>query len=71
MTIVRFFATGVVVDDLLTAGNASPVSDDMPPSLVPAGETGFHGSRMAELGERAGVNIGHIHHYFESKEAKK
>jgi hypothetical protein len=53
MTIVRFFATGVVVDDLLTAGNASPVSDDMPPSLVPAGETGFHGSRTAELGERA------------------
>jgi hypothetical protein len=51
--------------------NASPVSDDMPPSLVPAGEKGFHGSRMDELGERAGVNVGHIHHYFESKEAKK
>ncbi|MDT5359477.1 MAG: hypothetical protein QOC69_1239 [Mycobacterium sp.] len=41
MTVVRFFATGVVVDDLLTAGNASPVSDDMPPSLVPLGKRGF------------------------------
>jgi hypothetical protein len=71
MTIVRFFATGVAVDDLLTADSASPVSDDMPPSVVPSGEKGFHGSRMAEFGERPGVNIGHIHHYFESKEAKK
>jgi hypothetical protein len=60
------FATGVVIDAVLTAGDASPVGDDIAPSLVPAGEKGFHGSRMTELAERAGVNVGHIHHYFES-----
>jgi AcrR family transcriptional regulator len=34
------------------------------------GEKGFHGSSMAELAKRPGVNVGHIHHYFESKETK-
>jgi hypothetical protein len=47
MTIVRFFAAGVAVDGLLTADNASPVSDDPAPSLVPAGGEGV--SRI-ELG---------------------
>jgi hypothetical protein len=34
-----------------------------------SGGEGFHKSRMAELAEPAGVNVGHIHHYTESKEA--
>jgi hypothetical protein len=69
MTIVRF-AAGVRVAGLLTAENTSPVGDDVAPCLVPVRERGFHGSRMAVLAERVGVNIGHMHHYFESKEPK-
>lgn len=34
------FATGVVIDGVLTAGDASPVGDDMAPSPVPAGGEG-------------------------------
>jgi TetR/AcrR family transcriptional repressor of uid operon len=33
------------------------------------GEKGFHGSSMAELAKRAGMSVGHIYHYFESKDA--
>src|SRR5882757_6248468 len=32
-------------------------------------ENGFHGSSMAELAKRAGMSVGHIYHYFESKDA--
>jgi hypothetical protein len=70
MTIVRFFVTGVVIDGLLTTGDASPAGYDMTLSPVTAGGEGFHGSSMAELARRAGVNVAHIHDYFESREAK-
>jgi AcrR family transcriptional regulator len=40
------------------------------PLLFRQGEKGFHGSSLAELARRAGVNGGHIHHHFESKETK-
>ena len=33
------------------------------------GENGFHASSMAELAKRAGMSVGHIYHYFESKDA--
>ena len=32
-------------------------------------ENGFHGSSMAELAKRAGMSVGHIYHYYESKDA--
>ena len=32
-------------------------------------ENGFHGSSMAELAKRAGMSVGHICHYYESKDA--
>src|SRR3981189_2443761 len=32
-------------------------------------ENGFHGSSMAELAKRAGMSVGHIYHYFDSKDA--
>src|SRR5258705_10875673 len=32
-------------------------------------ENGFHGSSMAELSKRAGMSVGHIYHYYESKDA--
>jgi len=32
-------------------------------------ENGFHGSSMAVLAKRAGMSVGHIYHYFESKDA--
>ena len=32
-------------------------------------ENGFHGSSMAELAKRARMSVGHIYHYYESKDA--
>jgi len=32
-------------------------------------ENGFHGSSMAELAKRAGMSVGHVYHYYESKDA--
>jgi AcrR family transcriptional regulator len=32
-------------------------------------ENGFHGSSMAEVAKRAGMSVGHIYHYYESKDA--
>jgi AcrR family transcriptional regulator len=32
-------------------------------------EHGFHGSSMTELAKRAGMSVGHIYHYYESKDA--
>jgi AcrR family transcriptional regulator len=32
-------------------------------------ENGFHGSSMAELAKRAGMSVGHIYHYSDSKDA--
>ena len=65
------FATGVVIDGLLTADDARPAGDDTSLSLqFRPGEKGFHGPSMAELARGAGVNVAHIHHYFESKETK-
>jgi hypothetical protein len=40
MTIVRFFVTGVVIDGLLTTGEASPAGYDMTLSPVTAGGEG-------------------------------
>jgi hypothetical protein len=54
------FATGVVIDGVLTAGDASPVGDDMAPFQFRRGEKGSQGSSVAEFAK----------HYFESKEAK-
>ena len=33
------------------------------------GQSGFHGSSVAELAKRAGMSVGHIYHYFENKDA--
>lgn len=32
-------------------------------------ERGFHGTSMAELAKAAGMSVGHVYHYFPSKEA--
>ena len=32
-------------------------------------ENGFHGSSMVELAKRAGMSVGHIYHYYASKDA--